>query len=99
VAVYLLHFGRRLHHAGHYIGTANCLTCRIHQHLCGEGSPLLLHLIMNGITFRCVRVWAGGRNVERYLKSLKCGPKLCPVCNPTALRWAAFDNFGRDSSG
>lgn len=99
MTVYLLHFGRRLHHAGHYLGTAEVLERRLRQHLDGDGSPLLLHCLLQGISFRIVRLWPGGRNVERWLKAMKCGPDLCPVCNPRAYQRAHWRNLGRKRCG
>jgi predicted GIY-YIG superfamily endonuclease len=39
--VYLLHFDRRLHHAGHYIGSAEDLGRRLAEQRAGQGARLI----------------------------------------------------------
>lgn len=90
--VYLLHFARRLHHAGHYVGwtrDAGTLPARIEHHRNGSGARLLAAVADAGIDFAVVRTWPDGdRTLERRLKNGKRGPRLCPVCNPTARKAA-----------
>lgn len=83
--LYLLHFSRRLRHAGHYLGYADDVERRVAQHIaCGvKASPLVRAAIAAGATVELVRTWPGGdRNLERRLKRQNHGPRLCPVCNP-----------------
>ena len=81
--VYLVHFGRKLKHAQHYIGYTNNLLSRIRRHVRGDGSKLFKAFIDNKISFIVVRVWLGvDRKFERKLKNRKNTPKFCPICNP-----------------
>lgn len=78
--VYLLHFSKKYHHAGHYIGFTKNLTERIEQHKAGAGARLLEVIVNAGITFDLVRTWAADRKFERKLKRRKKAAKLCPIC-------------------
>jgi predicted GIY-YIG superfamily endonuclease len=80
---YLIHFSRRLHHAGHYIGFTTNFPRRMQEHRNNTGAKLLRALNIVGIVWKVVRVWPGVSNEFEYdLKALKKGPSLCPVCNP-----------------
>jgi len=78
--VYLLHFNKKYHHAGHYIGTANDICKRLHQHNHGRGARLMQVISEAGITFLLARTWEGGRQLERQLKNRHEAPRLCPIC-------------------
>jgi predicted GIY-YIG superfamily endonuclease len=86
--VYLLHFDRKLHHAGHYLGSADDLDRRLAQHRAGRGARLIEVITEAGIGFRLARTWEGDRTLERRLKRRKEAPRLCPFCTgrPRALR-------------
>lgn len=82
--VYLLHFDRPLHHARHYLGSTRDLAQRMADHQDGRGANLTGIIRNLGIGWTLVRVWHGGRQKERRLKRQKHGPRLCPICNPSA---------------
>jgi predicted GIY-YIG superfamily endonuclease len=81
--VYLIHFDQPYYHAQHYIGTTIDLENRIRQHQLGVsyGGAHLLHAVnLAGIPWQVVRVWEGGRALEKQLKAWKNARLLCPVC-------------------
>ena len=79
--VYLLHFGKPLAHARHYLGTALDVGQRFDEHVGGSGSPLVRAVVAAGIPVVLARVWKrGGRTFERRLKRGKNVPRLCPIC-------------------
>lgn len=83
--IYLLHFDRPIspdHTTQHYTGSADDITRRIREHQQGQGSRLTEVAFQREIPFSVVRLWRGNRRLERRLKSLKCAPKFCPICNP-----------------
>lgn len=102
--VYLLHFDRPIapgrHTTQHYIGHADDLARRIDSHRRGryqDGSgcaKLCAVAKERGIGFRVARLWRGGYELERRLKGLKAGRRLCPVCGreldlrPLPLKYA-----------
>jgi predicted GIY-YIG superfamily endonuclease len=79
--VYLIHFDRPYKQAKHYLGYTANLQSRLDLHASGAGANLLRVLKHHGIGWQLVRVWDGGRDVERRLKSIKNAPRLCPICN------------------
>lgn len=86
--VYLLHFPRPYRHAKHYLGwTERELEARLHEHLTGQGSPLVYSMCkQEGITTveqlrACVaQTWAADRHWERTIKNRGGKAKSCPVC-------------------
>jgi hypothetical protein len=78
--VYLLHFSKRYHHAGHYLGTAADVEVRNHQHGLAHGAKLMVAVRKAGITWHVARTWPGGRELERELKRRHNSPQLCPTC-------------------
>jgi len=81
--VYLLHFDKPIsdnHTCQHYLGSCTDLDDRMREHRDNPDARLLQVAKERGIGFRVVRVWAGGRQLERQLKNLHNGKKLCPVC-------------------
>lgn len=79
--VYLFHFDKRLHHAGHYLGFTENLEERIRQHQSGKGANLTRVATQQGIKLILARTWKGDRALERQLKKRKNSPRLCPYCN------------------
>ncbi len=86
--VYLLHFSTPYEHAKHYLGWAEDVQERLREHQAGRGARLTQVVVDAGISLILARVWKGGRTLERALKNLKNAPKLCPICNPNAMRRA-----------
>lgn len=83
--VYLLHFHQPIapgkHTCRHYLGFADeDLERRIRQHRAGSGARLTEVAKERGIGFSVVRCWVGDRKLERKLKNLHNGPKLCYLC-------------------
>lgn len=78
--VYLLHFGRRLRHAGHYLGWSPDIPRRVKRHLSGQGARLVAVVLGLGIPVELARTWEGERDLERRLKGRKASPRLCPLC-------------------
>lgn len=89
--IYLLHFDRPLAHAQHYLGFTDDLETRLRLHANPNGSShhrLMQVIHEQGIGFVLARAWSGDRTQERLLKQRKEGRRLCPICNPAALRRA-----------
>lgn len=83
--VYLFHFHRPIspdHTAQHYMGYAEDLALRMQRQRAGNGARFVQVARERGIGFTLVRVWRGGRRLERRLKNQKNAPRLCPICNP-----------------
>lgn len=78
--VYLLHFTRKYHHAGHYLGFAEDVEERLERHRKGQGARLIEVIVAAGIDFVLVREWDGDRKLERRLKKWKKSSQLCPIC-------------------
>lgn len=95
VAVYLLHFERKFHHAQHYIGfTELAPEKRLERHLAGDGSRLVRAVRQAGIGVDLVRVWpGGGRALERQLKKRKKAAQLCPACSGEGVTGCADDEL------
>jgi predicted GIY-YIG superfamily endonuclease len=80
MTVYLIHFDKPYRHARHYLGSASRLKQRLARHRAGQGARLLDVIQQAGITWRCVRQWKGGQELERRLKRRHSGCRLCPIC-------------------
>lgn len=87
--VYLLHFHAALGdqtnprgQARHYIGYAADVERRLAEHRAGTGAAIMAAVTEAGIAWECVRVWEGGRTLERQLKNSKRARRFCPICNP-----------------
>ncbi len=86
--VYLLHFynpdtgdSAKLAHAGHYCGMSEDVQQRLSEHGTKHGAKLTYAARQSGLAWVVVRVWKGGRNLERRLKARKNAPReLCPIC-------------------
>jgi predicted GIY-YIG superfamily endonuclease len=86
VAVYLLHFDRKLGHAQHYLGYSEDLDQRFAAHRAGNGARLLEVLKERGISWQLARTWPDGdRKLERRLKRWHGGGQLCPICDARAM--------------
>lgn len=87
MAVYLIHFHSKLHHAQHYLGWTNDLEQRIEKHQCGEGARLMAVIGKAGIRWEVSRVWPeGDRDLERRLKRWHKARTLCPICKAERKR-------------
>ena len=79
----LLHFSAKLaDHAQHYIGWCVDLDARLRDHATGTSACITRACVEREIPIAVVRTWPGSWPLERRLKRMKCGPKLCPLCNP-----------------
>ena len=88
--IYLLHFEEPInpdHPCQHYTGSAADLAARIQQHWAGRRESCVLTAVAKerDIRFKVARVWRGGRDDERRLKSWKNGRALCPICSDRPL--------------
>jgi len=90
--VYLLHFERRYHHAGHYLGYTEPgnLVDRLQQHARGTGSRLCRAVAGAGIAWQLAGVWKGTRTDERRMKRNGAVGRFCSLCRekprPAKLR-------------
>lgn len=87
--VYLIHFDQKIGNpdnslamACHYLGYTSNLKTRLLRHKEGRGAKIMSFLFQQGIGWKVVRTWCGGRKLERALKNQRNAPRLCPVCNP-----------------
>ena len=90
--VYLLHFKHKYRHCQHYIGfTERTLDERLGEHWSGNGSALTSAVHQQaGNEMILARTWEGvDSSIEFILKCRAESPKLCPVCNPRAYRYAS----------
>ena len=81
--VYIIHFSRKLAHAGHYVGwVKNNLETRLEKHRKGTGARLLQVLKEKGISWEVALVLNGNRKLERAIKKRHYGriAKICPIC-------------------
>lgn len=62
--------------AQYYVGYADDLEKRIHQHRKGCGAKFTRAAIERGVGFQVVALWTGDRTLERKLKNLKDTPSL-----------------------
>ena len=85
---YLIHLespvGNDRHQASHYLGSACDVSARVARHRSGKGARLLAAAVERGIGFAVVRLWDGGRGLERQLKQRGHAAELCPVCSGDA---------------
>lgn len=91
MTIYLIHFAKPYKHSRHYMGFTDDLDARIERHRAGDGARLLRVIKDAGIDFEVARTWPGGRLFERRLKRRRDSPKLCPVCNPEAMRRGNYE--------
>lgn len=86
--VYLLHFSQPLGNprnpralAQHYLGWSPLpLQQRLAQHRNGKGAAITRAAMERGIEWECVATWDGDYRLEKKIKRLHAGPRLCPIC-------------------
>lgn len=54
----------------------------------GQGATFLAAVNAAGIPWQLVRTWPGDKTLEHQLRQRHEGPRLCPLCNPRAARYA-----------
>lgn len=82
MAVYILHFSKKVSHAGHYIGFSEDPIKRLAEHKRGGTTPLIDACLRKGVVFTMNIIDSNGsRTFERKIKKQKNGPRYCPVCN------------------
>lgn len=83
-------------HAQHYAGHADDLRRRIRQHVTGSGSAFTRQAVERGIEMRVARVWTGGYELEKELKSRKATPRYCPCCQPSPYSLAGAEDLSTE---
>lgn len=77
MAVYIIKFSRKLHHAGHYVGS--CADWRVQErleeHRAGRGARICAAAVRKGIELSLIAVLPGYWDEERRLKFRKNTPK------------------------
>lgn len=82
MAVYLIHFDEKLHHAQHYVGYTENLEGRMFCHRNGNGARILNRCNKLGIKYKVVRIWKhAGPDLEQHIKRHKNTKHYCPVCS------------------
>jgi predicted GIY-YIG superfamily endonuclease len=81
--VYLIHFDRPYGHARHYTGWSSNLSARLAEHAAGRGARLMAVITSAGIGWQLAWTWAGGRSLERALKTQGGAARRCPLCGVT----------------
>jgi hypothetical protein len=70
-------------HAHHYCGSTWDLASRLAAHAAGTSQARLMQVAKEcGATFRLVRTWHGGRDLERQFKDAQHLSRYCPDCTP-----------------
>ncbi len=74
---YLLHFHRRLAHAGHYLGATEDLLRRLAEHEHGHGSKYMRAVVLAGITWELADTFepAPGQTIWELERELKGDPR------------------------
>jgi len=84
--LYILHFDRRICHAGHYAGCSENLKQRLLAHACGCGSRITRAFYQQGIAWTLGGLFSTTasrmRQIERSLKDRHDTPNLCSICSP-----------------
>lgn len=81
MAVYILHFSEKYHHARHYIGFSADPAARLERHIVKTEQPLIRAVVQAGIEIKIARVWPeADKKFERRLKNQKNASRFCPVC-------------------
>lgn len=81
MAVYILHFSEKYHHALHYIGFSEDPAARLDRHIARTEQPLIRAVVRAGIEIEIAKVWPdAGRKFERRLKNQKNASRFCPIC-------------------
>jgi len=90
--VYLLHFEQPYKHCQHYVGfTEREVTERIGEHWSGNGSALTAAVHAQAENEMILaRTWENvDASIEFIIKSRAESPRLCPICNPDAYKYAS----------
>ena len=98
-SVYVLHFASPYHHVRHYIGFAadSNATRRLHEHLTGQGSPLVAAAVAAGIAVELAE-WPGTRADERKAHNAH-GTRVCPRCRrPRSRQLRLFTGGGHSAA-
>ena len=96
MAVYLIHFSRKLGHAQHYAGFADAkkrkmapldaINARLDEHQRGQGARICQVAVEQGIELILVKTWPKeGRKFERRLKKSGSLRPVCPLCREQRL--------------
>jgi hypothetical protein len=56
------------------------VSARLAEHGTERGAKLTLAARRAGLSWVVVKVWPGGRTLERAIKSQKHGPRFCDIC-------------------
>lgn len=81
--LYLLHFDPPYRHARHYLGYADAIPRRVHEHfdVPSKASPLVRAALAAGCRVQLSAVWLGlGRTDERRRKRGGGHARHCPTC-------------------
>jgi predicted GIY-YIG superfamily endonuclease len=99
--IYILHFDRPLHAAGHYVGSTRKLAKRLADHAKGRGARLTAVLKELGIEWRLGGLMMAEESLfanmkepcgetmkqkERRLKRQHNGRRFCQICNENARK-------------
>jgi predicted GIY-YIG superfamily endonuclease len=95
--IYVLHFDRKLAHAGHYVGSTKTLFKRLKRHAKDGGARILQACREQGIEWRLgglmmveESLFADSKETrvqkERRLKNQHNGKRFCQLCNETARK-------------
>src|SRR5512146_797810 len=84
MAVYLLHFTSKFHHAQHYLGFTDDVQRRISEHQ-RERVHLMGAVNAAKIPWLVAKIWPeGDRALERKLKHYRGSAQFCPICRALA---------------
>lgn len=90
--IYLLHFLKKLHHAGHYLGwTEGPVEDRIARHRLGSGARLVSVVTQAGIGMEIAFTRPGTREDERRLKRGGSSRRICPICRGEIAHGTAIE--------
>jgi putative endonuclease len=79
---YLLHFGRPVYGAQHYLGWSVDVSRRVRQHMNGQGARLVRQALRASVSVELVRVWVThDSKQERVLKRRGAPKDYCPLCS------------------
>jgi len=82
--IYVLHFGSKMSHAGHYVGCTELLRQRLTRHATGHGANIVKHLHEQGGEWQLSTLFTTTRvNLRRFERSLKNqnnAMRYCGLC-------------------
>jgi hypothetical protein len=78
MAVYIIEFSERLHHAGYYVGMCGDKRVmeRFREHCSGRGAHITRAAVERGISLTLLAVFPGFRDEELKIKQRKNTPRL-----------------------